>query len=166
MNARWNITSVYGVLLTAESGIKINESEFFKSGDYRIESLSAEPRFSIQPNVDFRITLGYKYQQRENIASEKSVFNTGSTELRYSPVTSGLYTVRFSIIDIAYHAAENTPIAYEMLEGLRPGTNLTWSVGIQRNLSKAVQISINYEGRKPEDVKTIHTGTMQARAFF
>ena len=166
MNARWNITSVYGVLLTAESGIKANESEFFKTRDYRIESLSAEPRFSIQPNVDFRVTLGYKYQQRENVAAEKSVFNTGSAELRYSPVTSGLYTMRFSVIDINYNAAENTPIAYEMLEGLRPGTNLTWSVGIQRNLSKSVQISINYEGRKPEEVKTIHTGTMQARAFF
>ena len=74
--------------------------------------------------------------------------------------------MRFSVIDINYNAAENTPIAYEMLEGLRPGTNLTWSVGIQRNLSKSVQISINYEGRKPEEVKTIHTGTMQARAFF
>lgn len=166
VNARWNITSVYAVLLTTESGVKTNESEFFKTRDYRIGSLSAEPRFSIQPKVDFRVTLGYKYQQRENMNAEKSVFNTASTELRYSPVNSGLYSVRFSIIDISYNAAENTPIAYEMLEGLRPGTNLTWSAGIQRNLSKAVQISINYEGRKPEDVKTIHTGTMQARAFF
>jgi hypothetical protein len=152
--------------MTLESSLKTNTSEFLKSRDYRIESIAAEPRFTIQPNVDFRVTLGYKYQKRENIANQASEFNTGSTELRYSPVSSGLYTARFSIIKINYNDSENTPIAYEMLEGFRPGTNLTWSIGVQRNLSKSIQITINYEGRKPEDVKTIHTGTMQARAFF
>jgi hypothetical protein len=166
LNARWNITTVYAILMTLESSLKTNTSEFLKSRDYRIESIAAEPRFTIQPNVDFRVTLGYKYQKRENIANQASEFNTGSTELRYSPVSSGLYTARFSIIKINYNDSENTPIAYEMLEGFRPGTNLTWSIGVQRNLSKSIQITINYEGRKPEDVKTIHTGTMQARAFF
>ncbi len=166
LNARWNITRVYGLQLACEQGVKTNESEFFKNRDYRIESLSAEPRFSIQPNVDFRVTASYKYQVRENVLGEKSAFNTGTAEVRFAPVTKGLYTARFSVINISYNAPENTSIAYEMLEGLRAGTNYTWSIGVQRNLSKAVQISINYEGRKPETVKTIHTGTMQARAFF
>jgi opacity protein-like surface antigen len=53
-----------------------------------------------------------------------------------------------------------------MLEGFRPGTNYTWGAGMQRNLSNTIQISLNYEGRKPPGLKTVHTGSMQARAFF
>jgi hypothetical protein len=166
INTRWNITKVYMLQLMAEQGLKTSISEFFPARDYRISSLSAEPRFSIQTNVDFRISLSYKYQERENVDGQLSGFNTGTAELRYAPVTKGVYSARFSIIGITYNAPENTPIAYEMLEGLRPGTNLTWNVGVQRNLSKTIQLSVNYEGRKPEGIKTVHTGTMQARAFF
>jgi opacity protein-like surface antigen len=116
--------------------------------------------------VSFRVTTSYRYQKRDNVAGQQSEFNTGTMEVRYAPVSKGIYSARFSIIDISYNAPENTSIAYEMLEGLRPGTNFTWGIGLQRTLSKSIQISVNYEGRKPDGVKTIHTGTMQARAFF
>lgn len=166
LNLRWNITRVYALQTTLEEGVKESTSEFFSTRDYRIRSVSMEPKFSVQPNVSFRITTGYRFQQRENVGGQQSEFNTGSLELRYAPVSKGIYSVRFSIIDIAYNAPENTAIAYEMLEGLRPGTNFTWGIGLQRTLSKTIQVSVNYEGRKPEGIRTIHTGTMQARAFF
>lgn len=166
LNTRWNITRVYALQLLFEEGVKESESEFFSARDYRIKSLVSEPKFSVQPNVSFRVTTSYRYQKRDNVAGQQSEFNTGTMEVRYAPVSKGIYSARFSIIDISYNAPENTSIAYEMLEGLRPGTNFTWGIGLQRTLSKSIQISVNYEGRKPDGVKTIHTGTMQARAFF
>jgi hypothetical protein len=157
---------VYAWQLTFERGVKENTSEFFSTRDYRIRSVSVDPKFSVQPNVSFRITTGYRYQSRDNVAGQQTEFNTGSLEIRYAPVSKGSYSAKLSIIDIAYNAPENTSIAYEMLEGLLPGTNYTWGLGLQRTLSKTIQVSVNYEGRKPEGIKTIHTGTMQARAFF
>ena len=77
-----------------------------------------------------------------------------------------LFRSKFSLIQIGYNAVGNSPVAYEMLEALQPGKNYTWNVGMQRNISKSLQISLNYDGRKPEGIKTIHTGSMQARAFF
>jgi hypothetical protein len=74
--------------------------------------------------------------------------------------------VRLSIIRIIFIGDENTPVAYEMLEGLKPGTNYTWGASMQRNLSNAIQVSLNYEGRKPQDTSPVHTGTVSARAFF
>jgi len=39
-------------------------------------------------------------------------------------------------------------------------------LGFQKNMSNNIQISINYNGRKSEENKAIHTGSMQMRAFF
>ncbi|MBL0098549.1 MAG: hypothetical protein IPP46_20255 [Bacteroidetes bacterium] len=78
----------------------------------------------------------------------------------------GLLTTRFNLVKISYNAESNTSIAFEMLEGLKEGTNLTWGVNIQRNLGSSLQLSINYEGRKPAGLKTIHTGGAQVRAYF
>ena len=78
----------------------------------------------------------------------------------------GVATAKFNVIIIDYNAPENTPIAYEILEGLKKGTNYTWGVSLQRNLSNSIQLNLNYEGRKPQGTNIIHTGGVQARAFF
>jgi hypothetical protein len=70
------------------------------------------------------------------------------------------------MVAISYNAQANTPIAFEMLEGLKAGTNFTWGLNIQRNLGSGLQLSVNYEGRRPAGLKTIHTGGAQVRAFF
>jgi hypothetical protein len=53
-----------------------------------------------------------------------------------------------------------------MLEGLQVGQNTTWRIGFQKNMSNNIQISINYNGRKSENNKAVHNGSMQMRAFF
>jgi len=49
---------------------------------------------------------------------------------------------------------------------LKPGVNYTWNIGYQHSVSKTLQISIQYLGRKSEDNRVIHTGGMEVRAFF
>ena len=53
-----------------------------------------------------------------------------------------------------------------MLEGLQPGKNQTWRLLIQKNLTKNLDINLNYQGRKSETSQTIHTGSVQLRAYF
>jgi hypothetical protein len=60
----------------------------------------------------------------------------------------------------------NSPIGYEMLDALRPGNNFTWSINWQEKLVNGLQLSFIYEGRKSEGSNIIHTGRMQASAFF
>jgi len=52
------------------------------------------------------------------------------------------------------------------LEGLKKGRNYTWGLSLQRTLSNSIQVNLNYEGRKPTGTNIIHTGGVQARAFF
>jgi hypothetical protein len=74
--------------------------------------------------------------------------------------------MQFSYLDIRYNGQENSSLGFEMLEGLSAGDNFTWTVSVQRNLSKNLQLSIQYNGRKPGDFRTIHSGGIQARAMF
>jgi hypothetical protein len=60
----------------------------------------------------------------------------------------------------------NTPVAYQMMEGLQPGNNFTWSIIAQKQLTKYLDLNLNYFGRKSDSSKTIHTGTIQLKAYF
>ena len=72
----------------------------------------------------------------------------------------------FNLISIGYNADANSPVAFEMLESLKRGKNLTWELNIQKNLSGNLQISLGYQGRKPQSERMIHTASVQARAIF
>jgi hypothetical protein len=70
------------------------------------------------------------------------------------------------MVKIEYDGSQNSALGFEMLEALKPGINYTWNVGYQRSVSKNLQISIQYNGRKSENSKMIHSGGMEVRAFF
>jgi hypothetical protein len=169
LNSRWNITKEVGLLNSAERGYKLTSSEFFPLRNYHINYYSDEPKVTYQPGVAFRVSLAYKYTFKENepgFGNEKSDQHRVSTELRYSTVKAGSLTARASVIKILFNDEVNTPIAFEILEGFRPGDNITWGLSLQRNISTNMQLNINYDGRKSEEIKPIHTGGVELRAFF
>ena len=61
---------------------------------------------------------------------------------------------------------ENTPTAYQILEGLQAGQNYTWNLIFNRKLNAFLNLNLSYLGRKSENSKAIHTGSVQLRANF
>jgi hypothetical protein len=57
-------------------------------------------------------------------------------------------------------------LGFELLEALKPGDNMVWTFGYQRTLSKNLQLSIQYNGRKSPTTPAIHAGGMEVKAFF
>ena len=88
------------------------------------------------------------------------------TEINYSVTKKGNLLVKGNYLKINYNSDSNTSIAYEMLQGLKPGNNATWSFMFQRKLAGYLEMNIIYNGRVSENVSTIHTGSLQLRAFF
>jgi len=72
----------------------------------------------------------------------------------------------FSLYENTFDGNALSPVAFQMLEGLQPGQNMTWRLLIQKNLTDYLDININYQGRKSETSQTIHNGNIQLRAYF
>src|SRR4030095_16420328 len=100
------------------------------------------------------------------IAGERAEKIKSGVDIKYNSLSAGIFSATVDYISVKYNAQDNTSLAYEMLEGLHPGENITWGLSLQRSISTFMQLTLNYEGRKSETVKPIHTGGMQLRAFF
>jgi hypothetical protein len=69
-------------------------------------------------------------------------------------------------VSIRFDGTGNSSLTYEMLEGLRAGTNFTWGISYQRSLGQNIQLNLTYNGRKSQDIDAVHSGGVQVRAFF
>ena len=168
MNTRTYIKRIYGLTMALRMGNKENYSAF-AARNYNLQYYELNPNFSIQPGTVFRTTFIYKYQDKQNIygdADEHATLSTFGAEVKYSSFKNGVVSASFNLISIGYNADANSPVAFEMLESLKRGKNLTWELNIQKNLSGNLQISLGYQGRKPQSERMIHTASVQARAIF
>ncbi|MEW6467853.1 MAG: hypothetical protein AB1458_02965 [Bacteroidota bacterium] len=169
VRARWNITRKWTLQETARNGVKRRSSLFFGSGNYAISYTEAETKVSYQPGTTFRVSVSYKYTEKYNhpdLGPQKAFMNNFGMELKYNVLNKGNLQLKGNYIEIRYNDSSNTTLAFEMLDGLKTGQNITWGVSYQRNLGGNMQLSLTYDGRKSETVKTIHTGGAQVRAFF
>ena len=168
-NARWNLSRLFLLNANYKYDIKTNTSQFFPGRDYRLLIDRVEPKLTIQPGTSFRTSVSYAYSTKKNTEGEigeKSESNQLALEVKYSNTNAGIITARVSYIGIIFNGEENSSLAYEMLEGLQKGKNFTWNASVQRSLGNSIQLSLNYDGRKSEENKAIHTGGVQVRAYF
>jgi hypothetical protein len=164
---KYNINSKFGFQNKTGTGDKSYSSEFFSEKDYKINNILNEFQVNFQPDLNNRITAKYNYRIKDNTTGEeKLIINDIGLDYRLSSVKKGTLNATFNYIYYNYNGETNTSIAYEMLEGLLPGSNLTWSVIFQRMLANGLQINLSYTARKSSDTKIVHTGGVQVRAFF
>ncbi len=166
---RYNITRIFQLSAEALQGLKTNKSEYFNTRDFNINYTELEPKFTYQPNVSFKLILSFKYVEKVNNYNDSNnvvLNNNYGAELRFNEAGKGSFSAKVNYIKINYNSNANTPVAFEMLDGLVPGNNVTWNIGYQRTLANNMQVNFNYDGRKTEGNKTIHTGGVTVRAFF
>ena len=170
MNVRWTLNRSYGFETTFENGTLSNRSEAFQTRDFTINSNKVIQKFNLQPGATWRVTFNYRNELKKNIfvenLGEKATVNDAGVEWKFSSIKQGIISAKFNYIVIDYNGSSTTPLAYEMLEGLKIGSNTTWGLSIQRNLGSSLQLSLTYDGRKPAGLNVIHTGSAQVRAFF
>lgn len=167
IKTRYNINQLFGIETRATESSKRNRSEFFSNRNYTILSREAEPTFIYQPTVRLRLSVSAIYAERVNtIGTEKSINQTLSSEFRYNQAGKGAFLLELNYIQIEFNSSNNSSLAFEMLDGLQTGNNITWNLNWQRNLSNSLQLNLSYGGRNSENIPTIHTGSMQIRAFF
>lgn len=167
LKIRWNLFPDITLLNHTEKGEKNYTSEYFPVKNYNLQFISNEIKIQYQPGFQAKIDLSYEYSHQKNRLNEEiSISHNIGTEINYSFTRKWNILLKANYLNITFNAPPETSVAYEMLQGLKPGHNATWSCIFQRKLANNVELNINYNGRVSENIKVIHTGSMQIRAFF
>jgi hypothetical protein len=166
---RWNITQQISFNLEYKDGIKSSSSQFFPSRNYSIIYYEGTPKFNYQPNTSFRASVSFRYTDKKNkneFGGQHAVLQDYGAEINYNVLNKGSLNLKGNFIQIGYNGIQNSALTFEMLDALKPGQNITWGASYQRTLSNNLQLSITYDGRKSEGVRTVHIGGAQVRAYF
>ncbi len=157
-------------LLNLKGAMGDNESlsENFASRNYRLDTYELNPKISYLLNGQTRFDLFYEFANQDNKLGdlEKLKQQTLGFSFAYTNAEKISINGEINYIDNNFEGSPFSPVAYQMLEGLQPGTNFTWRMLFQKRITKYLDANLSYFGRKSEDTKTVHTGSIQLRAYF
>jgi len=157
-------------LFNFESSLEFNDSENenFVARNYKLDQIRFEPKLSYIFNDNARFDVFYQYTTKDNtIGNMESLSqNNFGLSFTYNNAQKIALTGEVNYFKNEFEGNSNSPVAYQILEGLQPGNNFTWSLLAQKKLTKFLDLNLNYFGRKTETSKTIHTGTVQLKAYF
>ena len=157
-------------LLSLQTNLDENfsASENFSSKNFQLKESLLNPKVSYLLDDNKRFDVYYQYQNKKNsigdmeqLTQEKYGVSFMLTQNQKAAISG-----EFNYFSNEFSGISNTPVAYQMMEGLQPGTNFTWSLIAQKKLTKFLDLNLNYFGRKSETSRTIHTGTVQLKAYF
>lgn len=166
---RWNIIQQLNFDTQYKDGIKSSKSEYFNTRDYSIIYYEVQPKLNYQPNTSFRFTISFKYTDKKNkneFGGQRAILQDYGAEIKYNVLQKGSLNLKANFIQITFDGNQSTSLAFEMLDALKIGKNVTWGASYQRNLSGNLQLSLTYDGRQSEGSKAVHTGGAQVRAYF
>ncbi|RRJ91679.1 hypothetical protein [Flavobacterium macacae] len=143
-------------------------SENYASKNFELNGYQLAPKISYLFSRNASWDLFYEYQDKKNQINDLETLQQHrfGTSFTYNSEAKLTMNGEFSLYQNDFAGDELSPVAYQMLEGLQAGQNLTWRLLIQKNLTQYLDVNVNYQGRKSEESKTIHTGSVQLRAYF
>ncbi|WP_026978543.1 hypothetical protein [Flavobacterium tegetincola] len=143
-------------------------SENFATKNYEIDGFQVAPKLTYLFSKSTSWDVFYEYEKKNNTLGTEAFLqqNRFGSSFTYSGKKQFTLNGEVSLYQNKFDGNELAPVAFQMLEGLQVGENLTWRLLIQKNLTQFLDINLNYQGRKSETSKAIHTGSVQLRAYF
>jgi hypothetical protein len=144
------------------------QTENFNNRNYLINGQEIQPKISFLYNQNNRLTAFYKYHYKKNSLENFETLKQQKFGLEYFYISTkkNQITANVNVFLNDFIGDTNSPVAYQMLEGLQAGKNYTWNLLFNRKLNSFLNLNLNYLGRKSERSKIIHTGNIQLRAIF
>jgi len=175
VRSRINVNKTISFTTTLKQGTTaaINSSSNFDSSNYNLRQFSVEPDIIYTRKSNMRFEIGYLLSTKENVPAwgGQSYTSTGfNTAFKYNVLQSTSIQGKFTFNSIAYTAAEGapsttSPASYTILEGLAPGKNYLWNIDFTKKLGNNLELSLQYDGRKPAGQGIINTGRAALRAL-
>lgn len=167
LTARWNFYGDFIFSTEQRFGRRIVSSDFLQGRNYELDIVSTKPRLTWQPSGSSRLIFNSEYSTKRNTSGvERAIVLSYGLEFALNSTEKGVFQGNINFYRISYNGSGNNSLSFDMLDGLNAGFNSTWNFSMQRTVTKNLQLILNYNGRKPEGVPTIHAGGVQVRAFF
>ena len=167
--ARWNFNRALSIQVTAKAGTQGLFTPQFANRNYEIRMQSLEPALNFIQTTKFRITTSYKFSQKKNdifYGGERSSSHSLNAESRWNRWQRSSLTGKLNYNSIRYPYPANTAVSFMMLDGLQPGSNWIWSLGLNKRLINNLELSIQYDGRKAGSSRVVHLGRAGVTALF
>lgn len=144
------------------------ETENFNNRNYQINSYAFQPKISYVLDTENRFSAFYHVKDKKNKVAEfeKLKQQKIGIEYFYQGKSTTQFNANFTTFFNDFDGNPNSPVGYQMLEGLQEGTNYTWAFLWSKKLNSYLNLNLNYKGRKSLNSKTIHTGSINLRAIF
>lgn len=157
-------------LINVLSAFDINESlnENFTIRNYNLEATRFNPKISYLLSDSVQFDLFYQYAIKDNTIGnfESLKQQKYGTSFNFSSQERGAINGEFNFISNTFNGSPNTPVAFQILDGLQNGKNFTWSLLAQKKITEFLDLNLSYFGRKTETSRAIHTGNIQLKAYF
>ena len=171
--ARWNLNRnfISTIVFRQVKNVLNTNGPKFNNRNYFVIQNGIEPSFSYVRKSNFRMGLTYSYVEKKNTidSMERSAIHSLTADVRYNFLSTGTINAKFTVNQIsfkAYPGAANSTVGYILLDGLLPGQNYLWNLEYTKRLAGNIEMSVQYEGRKPGSTRTIHVGRASIRAIF
>lgn len=144
-----------------------NTNENFATRNFSLDSYAIDPKVTYLVNPQTRFTVFYNLGNKRNTTGIE-VLDQQKLGAGFNFAKSDTVSINgeFTYIDNSFEGSSFSPVAYQILEGLQPGTNFTWQLLLQKKITKYLDLNLNYLGRDTQTSKTVHTGSVQLRAYF
>ena len=143
-------------------------SENYGSKNFELKGYQLAPKISYLFSKNASWDIFYEFQNKKNNIGDLETLAQQRLGTSFMYASDKQFTMNgeFSFYENKFKGNDLSPVAYQMLEGLQAGKNITWRLLIQKNLTQFLDINVNYQGRKSETSGAIHTGSVQLRAYF
>lgn len=167
LNAKYKPWENFYLLAEGENIVTESNSDLFASRRFTIDAWRFKPQITYQVESKFSAALHYTFQNKSNRMGEESLKQSDlGTEIQWNDGSKSSLLATFNYIKNDFIGNGQSVVGNQMMEGLKPGNNFVWQLLLQRQLNSFLSVNVSYDGRKTEENKTIHTGSVQIQARF
>jgi len=168
LNFQHRIKKSWQLGLVGEYLENSSDNETFTNRNYQLLEQSIAPNILYFFNKKHWIKVEYSQTDKVNQIGDLEHLDQQQIALNYS--FTGKHQTTFSIdikgIKNKFEGTTYSAVGYQMLEGLQPDNNMTWSLLWSKKINSYLFLNLNYNGRANAFSKTVHNAGVQLRASF
>ncbi len=154
--------------LSGKKGRQMRYSSTFLERNFELKEAEFQPKLTLTINEQSKADFFYSYTNKTNEIGQNEDLTKQILGISFQFLNDKGRSLKseFQFINNDFSGLENSAVAYQMLEGLKKGKNFTWLLLANQKLTDYLYLNLHYTGRKSEDSKAIHTGSVQLRLNF